>query len=230
MFEYPNWFTNCPKCAAAWDSAKAEKTVNQEEILKKTIKIVVKITEEDFNNTLERVQLIFSADHGKSWYRFQMEHELDYFIAEIVDVPMGSIIIYYIEVLLAHGEIVIENNEGNYFYYEVGLPIEDSEANRKLPQQAKISSEYNENQEVRENSITEPNLNLRDSSAPLSQIYINKKDIQPPQQPKRYSVEDNVTIFGKLQTQIDPDLKICPFCNSKIKKLWSTCPICGKNL
>jgi len=234
MFEYPNWFTNCPKCAAAWDSAKAEKIVDQKEILKKTIKIVVKITEEDFNNTLERVQLIFSADHGKSWYRFQMEHELDYFIAEIVDVPMGSIIIYYIEVLLAHGETVIENNEGNYFYYEVGIPIEDSVANRQLPKQGTITSEYNEKQEVRKNSITDPNLNirekLRDSSVPLSQIYVNNKDIQPPQQPKKYSVEDNVTIFGKLQTQIDPELKICPYCNSKIKKLWSTCPICGKNL
>jgi hypothetical protein len=55
-----------------------------------------------------------------------MEHELDYFIAEIADVPMGSIIIYYIEVLLAHGEKVIENNEGKYFYYEVGIPIEKS--------------------------------------------------------------------------------------------------------
>ncbi len=234
MFEYPNWFTNCPKCGAAWDSAKAEKIVGQKEIQKKTIKIVVKITEEDFNNTLERVQLIFSADHGKSWYRFQMEHELDYFIAEITDVPTGSIIIYYIEVLLAHGETIIENNEGNYFHYEVGIPIEDSEVNRQLPQLDTVTSEYNEKPEVHKNSITEPNLNLqenlRDSSAPLSQIYINNKDIQPPQQPKRYSVEDNVTIFGKLQTQIDPELKICPYCNSKIKKLWSTCPICGKSL
>jgi len=231
MFEYPNWFTNCPKCGAAWNSAKAEKI--QKEILKKTIKIVVKITEEDFNNTLERVHLIFSADHGKSWYRFQMEHELDYFIAEIADVPIGSIVIYYIEVLLAHGEKVIENNEGNYFYYEVGVPIEESEVNRQLPQQAKVTSEYNERPEVRTNKITEPNLNLQenllDSSAPLSQIYSNNKKIQPPQ-PKNYRVEDNVTIFGKLQTQIDPELKICPYCNSKIKELWSTCPICGKNI
>jgi len=147
---------------------------------------------------------------------------------------MGSIIIYYIEVLLAHGEKVIENNEGKYFYYEVGIPIEKSEVNRQLPQQATVTTEYDESPEVRKNTILEPNLNLQenlsDSSAPLSQIYVNNKNIQPPQQPKRYRVEDNVTIFGKLQTQIDPELKICPYCNSKIKKLWSTCPICGKNL
>ena len=41
---------------------------------------------------------------------------------------------------------------------------------------------------------------------------------------------NNVTIFGKPQTMIDPDLKICVHCKSKIKRIWSTCPICGKNL
>ena len=38
------------------------------------------------------------------------------------------------------------------------------------------------------------------------------------------------TIFGTPQTKIDPDLKVCSYCNSKIKKMWSTCPICGKDL
>jgi hypothetical protein len=221
MFEYPNWFTNCPKCGVAWDATKAEEVLGQKELLKKTIKIVVRITEEDFNNTLERVHLIFSADNGKSWYRLQMESELDYFIAEIADVPINSIIIYYIEVLLAHGEVVIENNEGNYFHYKVGVPIEDSEENQKGSRQTTVNSEYNEAPEISNNSITEP---TRDEKDKISEPSI------PLQEPKSYRIEDNVTIFGKLQTQIDPDLKICPYCHSKIKKLWSTCPICGKNL
>ena len=222
MFEYPNWFTNCPKCGTAWDAAKAEEALGQKGILKKTIKIVVKITEDDFNNTLERVLLIFSADRGKSWYRLQMEHELDYFIAEIAEVPMGSIIIYYIEVLLAHGEVVIENNEGNYFHYEVGIPIEESEGDRRFSKQDTVKSEYNEPPDLTNNSIPKPNIKLNNN--------LSEPSIQPPPQPIPYREEDNLTIFGKLQTQIDPDLKICPYCNSKIKKLWSTCPICGKNL
>ncbi|NHJ20244.1 MAG: hypothetical protein EAX91_04810 [Candidatus Lokiarchaeota archaeon] len=234
QFVYPNWFTNCPKCGAAWDSTKAAESVGQTEILKKTIKIVVKITEEDFSTTLERVLLIFSADHGKSWYRLRMEQELDYFIAEINDVPMGSIIIYYIEVLLAHGETVIENNEGKYFHYEVGIPIEESEVNQQIPQGAAVSSEYNEMLELPDTIDQERNLRIQEKlQEPIdtsSQIYTNSREIQPPHQPKSYSAEDNVTIFGKLQTQIDPDLKTCPYCNSKIKKIWSTCPICGKNL
>ena len=222
MFEYPNWFTNCPKCGTAWDAAKAEEALGQKGILKKTIKIVVKITEDDFNNTLERVLLIFSADRGKSWYRMQMEHELDYFIAEIAEVPMGSIIIYYIEVLLAHGEVIIENNEGNYFHYEVGIPIEESEGDRRFSKQDTVKSEYNEPPDLTNNSIPKPNIKLNNN--------LSEPSIQPPPQPIPYRETDNLTIFGKLQTQIDPDLKICPYCNSKIKKLWSTCPICGKNL
>ena len=138
----------------------------------------------------------------------------------------------------------LENNEGNYFHYKVGVPIEESEAtpqiqressiDRSIKQQPPVMNEYDERSEAYKNSLAEPKLDLNnhlnDSSPPVSQIYVNNKDIQQQQQPKRYSVEDNVTIFGKLQTQIDPDLKICPYCNSKIKKLWSTCPICGKDL
>ena len=265
-FEYPNWFTNCPKCGVAWDSAEAEKTDSAKEALKKTIKIVVKITEEDFNNTLERVKLIFSADQGRSWYQMEMENQLDFFIAEITDVPVGSDIIYYIEVILIHGEQVIENNEGNYFHYKVGLPIEDLEKDQQISkgkivnhakkQLNKPVNEYNEvledftlsktqitNDLVQKPPKTQPEYfkpksesianskkELIDSSTGISQIFINKPSLQPSQHPKEYSAEDNITIFGKLQTKIDPNLKICPHCNSKIKKIWSTCPICGKNL
>ena len=265
-FEYPNWFTNCPKCGAAWDSVEAEKTTGAKEALKKTIKIVVKITEEEFNNTLERVKLIFSADQGRSWYQMEMENQLDFFIAEITDVPVGSDIIYYIEVILIHGEQIIENNEGNYFHYKVGVPIEDLEKDQQISkgkivnhakkQLNKAVNEYNEvledftiaktqntNDLVQKPTIPQPeyfkpksesNANSKkemiDNSTGISQIFITKPSIQPSQHPKEYSAEDNITIFGKLQTKIDPDLKICPHCNSKIKKIWSTCPICGKNL
>ena len=265
-FEYPNWFTNCPKCGAAWDSVEAEKTTGAKEALKKTIKIVVKITEEDFNNTLERVKLIFSADQGRSWYQMEMENQLDFFIAEITDVPVGSVIIYYIEVILIHGEQIIENNEGNYFHYKVGVPIEDLEKDQQISkgkivnhakkQLNKAVNEYNEvledftisktqntNDLVQKPPKTQPEYfkpksesianskkELIDSSTGISQIFINKPSLQPSQHPKEYSAEDNITIFGKLQTKIDPNLKICPHCNSKIKKIWSTCPICGKNL
>ena len=220
-YEYPNWFTNCPKCGAAWDYDKTDLVVGKKEVVKKTIKIVVKITEEEFDDAFERVQLIFSADEGVSWYSLRMENQLDYFIAEIVEVPLGTLIIYYIEVLLAHGEKIVENNDGKYFRYKVGLPGEH------------LGNDEGQSTE----SIEKSNVELEDEldkiifdeSIQLSELHLNNQNNVPPPQPKEYHVDDTTTIFGTLQTQIDPDLKVCPFCNSKIKSLWSTCPICGKD-
>jgi hypothetical protein len=75
-------------------------------------------------------------------------------------------------------------------------------------------------------------------SQPLKKVpHISRKapnqDLKIPQmgvKPKKQEDIKDLTIFGKPQTNIDPELKICSFCNSKIKKMWSICPICGENL
>ncbi len=130
--------------------------------MKKTIKIVVKITEEEFDDAFERVQLIFSADEGVSWYSLRMENQLDYFIAEIVEVPLGTVVIYYIEVLLAHGEKIVENNDGKYFRYKVGLSGEhlgndEGRSTENVPpsseyKPSKVSDQSTENSESIEKS------------------------------------------------------------------------------
>jgi len=262
--EYPNWFTNCPKCGAAWDELEFQAIKGDEDYLKKTIKIVVKITEEDFDESLKEVQLVFSADNGKNWYQMKMDNKLDYFIAEIAEVPVGSLIIYYIVVFLVNGEKVIENNDGQYFLYKVGLSLEDTEREQPTSRR-ELTGEFIEDSSAvaKEYSVPKetphkpegPSTNImKTAPSPLpQQIFrpkkkkerkelipiteINKPDkifqsktayIQPPRTPAEYRAVDNLTIFGKPQTQIDPDLKVCPHCNSKIKKMWSTCPICGK--
>lgn len=222
-FEYPNWFTNCPKCGVAWDEALEEKLVKTSV---KTIKIVVKITQEDFEHNLEQVLLIFSADKGKSWYKMKMENKNDYFIIELADVPNGSVIIYFIEVFLKNGEKVIDNNDGQFYYYTVGS---DSEGVTNMPNEEKSSKER------------EPRLMQKkffEESEPLKEQASNSQNLQKmpnrkmmeniPENPQEYKSEENITIFGKPQTEIDPELKLCSNCSSKIKKMWSTCPICGK--
>ncbi len=201
--EYPNWFTNCPNCGAAWDDS-----VNDLEMtngLKKTIKIVVKITEEDFNESISNVKLIFSADHGNSWFQMNMDAKTDFFLAEIADVPVGSLIIYYINVNLANGENYIENNDGKYFYYKVGTLIGETE--EKPPES--------------ETKVIQENISK------VNSIPQNYKKVQSTSQTDNVESDDKTTIFGKPQTQIDPDLRVCLHCNSKIKKMWSTCPFCG---
>ncbi len=204
-FEYPNWFVSCPKCGASWDDAEIKPDVVKVEAEKprtKKIKIVVKITEEEYNQAIDTVQLIFSADQGKSWYQMKMEIKMDYFIAEIPDVPIGSVIIYYIEVHLVSGEKAIENNEGKYFYYQVGVPITEVKAEPTIAESQVINENIRESPQIPQDYRPEP---------------------EAPQQQET----EGVTIFGKPQTQRDPNLKECSHCNSKIKKMWSICPICG---
>ena len=204
--EYPNWFTNCPNCGTAWDEAKEIQDAGVN--VTKNIKIVVKITEEDFNEAINIVKLIFSANQGENWYQIKMDGKMDYFIAEIAEVPVGSVIMYYIEVRLENGENFIENNDGNYFYYKVGSYIEENE----------ISPPESEALLIKDN-MKNSHIPPQDYNGDLKTAYDKKPD-----------KKSNMTIFGKPQTQIDPNLKICPHCNSKIKKMWSVCPLCGKNI
>lgn len=236
-FEYPNWFTNCPKCGAAWDEMEAIRIGTSEEAQKKTIKIVVKITEEDFNKAISVVNLIFSADRGKSWYQMEMDIKMDYFISEIAEVPVGSIIIYYIEVYLEDGERIIENNNGKYFYYKVGEPIEEIQQSPPKPE-VKVIKDNIKKASIKPQEYLKPQIKKSPPKTYIARDMI-EKSVKIPQEPmkapteqKRSQIEtnDNVTIFGRPQTRIDPNLKICPHCNSKIKKMWSTCPICGKNI
>jgi RNA polymerase subunit RPABC4/transcription elongation factor Spt4 len=243
-FEYPNWFTNCPKCGMAWDEDETEPVSIKGEIPKKTIKIVVKITEEDFDESIEYVKLIFSADHGNNWYQMNMENKKEYFIAEITEVPIGSLVIYYIEVLLQNKERVIENNEGKYYHYKVGTPIEhDSEtkeedySKKDISMEKPFPSDYNvpltqSNEYGKPNASEKINHFEPKVKQPVKFVSFDKpqKINKPIQTPKYYQPEDNLTIFGKPQTEIDPDLKACPYCYSKIKREWSTCPICGKDV
>ncbi|UCC20379.1 MAG: hypothetical protein JSV62_03565 [Promethearchaeota archaeon] len=232
-FEYPNWFTNCPKCGAAWDDTEA---ISISKEAKKTIKIVVKITEETFNKTIATVNLIFSADQGKSWYQIEMDSKMDYYIAEIAEVPIGSIIIYYVEVFLEDGEKVIENNEGKYFFYKVGVPIGEAESLESSRESEAITKKINE-PIIAPQKYQRPPTEAPPLKAHVTREMVEKSTLLPQEQIKIPEVAvsqeyttDDTTIFGKPQTQIDPELKVCVHCNSKIKKMWSTCPICGKDL
>jgi hypothetical protein len=233
-FEYPNWFTNCPKCGAAWDDS--EMIVALKDTTKKTIKIVVRITEETFNKAIIFVNLIFSADQGKSWYQMEMDAKLDYYIAEIAEVPIGSVIIYYVEVCLEDGERVIENNDNKYFFYKVGLPIGETEPKTSKPERAALKERIKETP-INPQKYQKPATEVPQQKAHLTKEMLRESttvpqnQIKAPQIPisEKY-ITEKATIFGKAQTKIDPDLKVCIHCNSKIKKMWSTCPICGKAL
>jgi hypothetical protein len=235
-FEYPNWFTNCPKCGAAWDEMEAKAVSESPESQKKTIKIVVKITEEDFNRAILSVNLIFSVDQGKSWYQMEMDSKMDYYLAEIAEIPAGAVVIYYIEVYLDNGERIIENNENKYYYYNVGTSVGEPEEKPSNFERNLMKEKINESEISPQQYSIEPSKpqkpTFNGAKEPIKQTNVISRELlkSPVNNPPTGSKPSDLTIFGKPQTKIDPDLKVCSYCNSKIKKIWSTCPICGKNI
>jgi hypothetical protein len=165
-----------------------------------------------------------------------MESKTDYYLAEIAEVPAGSVIIYYIEVFLEDGEKVIENNDKKYFYYKVGESVGEPEERPSKIERDEIKEKIRE-AEIRPQEYSREYVGSQ-SSAP----HITREIIKPPTEIPSYPTKSakisnhpqtspsKLTIFGSPQTTIDPDLKVCIHCNSKIKKIWSTCPICGKDL
>ena len=225
--DYPNWFVCCPSCGTAWDKEEGKEEIESEILTKKNVKIVVKITEEDFDEPIDIMMLIFSGDQGKSWYKMKMEYKTDYYLAEIIEVPIGANIIYYIEVNLKNGEKIIENNEGKYFIYRVGtseieepresLSEEIKEPTKTLPSRPKeyFKPDSDSVKEIKADNTEE--LQAEEDFAP--EYIENPKEF--------FKDSEDLTIFGIPQTEKDPDLKICPNCESKIKKMWNICPICG---
>jgi RNA polymerase subunit RPABC4/transcription elongation factor Spt4 len=244
--EIAYFFTICPNCKTAWDEKKKEEPSTK--VKRKNVKIVVKITEEDFKEPIENIYLIFSADRGKTWYKLKMENAVDYYISEIPDVPNKAIIIYYIEVYLENGNKIIENNEGQYFYYKVGKIDEQkvSEPTKKEAREIKRNVDQSKEEpktyytpeektasSEQKNTIQEPI--IFDNQESLEEIDPKELEQEIPEYREeidtaKKKTKEDLTIFGKPQTERDPDLKVCPHCNSKIKEHWSTCPICGKKL
>ncbi|MHA1820796.1 MAG: zinc ribbon domain-containing protein [Promethearchaeota archaeon] len=168
-FEYPNWFTNCPRCHADWHGeTKRDNTINQTnlggsnsqqseattinqaptsaDLNQKTVRIIAQIAEEGF--VIKEITIFFSADGGVSWFSMPMFKENDYFVAEIQNVPLHSIIVYYLKIIDAEGNEFIENNDGEYYYYEVeDFTISDNE---NIPSESgSIASEVSDNTRLR---------------------------------------------------------------------------------
>ncbi|MBN2154814.1 MAG: hypothetical protein JW776_02060 [Candidatus Lokiarchaeota archaeon] len=236
-FEYPNWFTVCPKCKSDWKGEggisvrESSATPTETEVTpppklekEKTIKIIAQLTEDDVR--ISKLTLFFSADNGISWFQMDMLREGDYFAAEILNVPINSTIVYYLKGIDENNMEFTEDNNQNYYYYHVSENVE-SEIPEELPPATKPSTNpplyTGPTQQSSPNIPSENNLELDIPPVP------------PRPQPKDISSSNQISsnktsgvIFTPLdQVQRDSNLKICPNCKSKIKSDWGICPICG---
>ena len=232
-FEYPNWFTVCPKCHASWKgeggisvsetSPTPEPTTQPQEKVpekEKTIKIIAQLTEDDVK--ISKLTLFFSADNGISWFQMDMVREADYFAADIMNVPINSTIVYYLKGIDENNMEFTEDNNQNYYYYQVTESVEPELPETRPPVTApkESAAPYMSQPSAESQSPVK-----KSPSTPQQQ---HDLDI-PPVPPKQGSAptQEGVVFTPLDQVQRDANLKLCPNCKSKIKSDWGICPICG---
>ncbi|MBD3188947.1 hypothetical protein GF325_19125 [Candidatus Bathyarchaeota archaeon] len=114
----PFWFVICPKCNQGFQSSKQPTTT----IIKlgKIIKVIARIhqAKDDFR-LFHEVMLYFSVDNGISWKQSAMKPAKDAYIVEIAGIPNGATILYYIEAKDIAGKILVEDNNGKHFTFNV---------------------------------------------------------------------------------------------------------------
>ncbi|TFG21399.1 MAG: hypothetical protein EU530_00150 [Promethearchaeota archaeon] len=232
-FEYPNWFTVCPKCHASWKgeggisvsetSATSEQPTQPQQPVtekEKTIKIIAQLTEDDVR--ISKLTLFFSADNGISWFQMDMIREADYFAADIMNVPINSTIVYYLKGIDENNLEFTEDNSQNYYYYHVTESVESELPETQPPVTAPTKS-----------AAPYMNQPSAETLSPVQKLltphrFQHELDI-PPVPPKQGSnPPQSGVVFTPLdQVQRDANLKLCMNCKSKIKSDWGICPICG---
>ena len=232
-FEYPNWFTVCPKCHASWKgeggisvsetSATPEQITQPQETAlekEKTIKIIAQLTEDDVK--ISKLTLFFSADNGISWFQMDMVREGEYFAADIMNVPINSTIVYYLKGVDENNMEFTEDNNQNYYYYHVTESVEAELPETRPPVTAptESASPYMSQPSAEKQS---PVQTLLPTHQPQHEL-----DIPPVPLKQGTASSQSGVVFTPLdQVQRDANLKLCPNCKSKIKSDWGICPICG---
>ncbi len=235
-FEYPNWFTVCPKCHASWKGeggiSISETTATPQQIAQpqeieiekeKTIKIIAQLTEDDVK--ISKLTLFFSADNGISWFQMDMLREGDYFAADILNVPINSTIVYYLKGIDENNMEFTEDNNQNYYYYQVTESVEPElpETRPPVAKPTESPAPYMSQSSTKSRPAAQ--------NIPAQQYELEISPVPPKQQPNPPQTDTSTpsgVVFTPLdQVQRDANLKICPNCKSKIKSDWGICPICG---
>ncbi|TFG00432.1 MAG: hypothetical protein EU541_02345 [Promethearchaeota archaeon] len=191
--EYPSFFTHCPHCGTAWDEKP------QDAFKTKNIKIVAKITEDNFSEAIKRVSLIFSGDGGQKWYKVKMKDKSDFYEAEIKDVPEGATLIYLIEVYQVNGEIIRENNQGTYYKYNVAI------------------SEGEDEEEQSEVHDSDP-LDVLKPSMPQKEDIIEKHQEEELNNNSENSPKDNLKECPNCHSKVKKHFIICPICGHNFQQ------------
>ncbi len=129
--------------------------------------------------------LIFSVDNGVKWYEVEMKQNPPHYIVKLPDQPVGLKILYMFKAIGQDGEEFVENNQGQYYTYIVGVNAEIA---------SKSSSESVSNERIE--SETEE---LKDNSKPNS-TPIKESENEIPAFPEF----DNAKILSAEKETVNP--------------------------
>lgn len=227
-YEFPNWFVQCPRCKHVWGEKSNEGIQTQSikaEIPKdsklKTVRIIANIDEEEVR--ISSLTIYFSGDNGISWFQMPMIRENDYFVAEIQNVPTHSTIIYYLRGVDEKGMEFIEDNNAEFYYYNVFEELEEENVYSKAQEPEIESPPISNNttpilKEIKEDIEEGP---VQISTPSFAQ--------QSERKASQYNPSSSGGVIFTPLNQIKKDVKLreCPNCKSKVKSDWAACPICG---
>lgn len=229
QYEFPNWFVQCPRCKHVWgekpnDNVQSQsvKVDSTKQSNLKTVRIIANIDEEEAK--ISSLTIYFSGDNGISWFQMPMVRENDYFVAEIQNVPTHSTIIYYLKGVDQTGMEFIEDNNAEFYYYNVFEEIEEeSMYSEKKEQRSTEPPQFSKDVAPLLKEIKE---DIEEGPVQISTPSFNQQSERPASQYKP-NTSGGVVFTPLNQVKKDVKLRECPNCKSKVKSDWAACPICG---
>lgn len=114
----PFWYVACPKCnkpVVSDNLARGACVVGG-----KNVRIVGKIENElDGFMLIIDVTMYYSTDNGISWREVEMKASGENYVGEIHGLPENARILYFLEATDIAGRTLVQDNDGEYFTYQV---------------------------------------------------------------------------------------------------------------
>jgi len=214
--EIPYFFLVCPHCKAVLGEQKDEPSTQ------KSTRIFAQVVADGL--TPVDANLVYTPDQGSNWYRLAMIREEDFFAATLPPMPPKTIIAYFLEAIDINGKKYVEDNGGQYYFFEVKeeeKPAQDLKTGDFVPFQSreeKALGVLNTPQTPPRQTIPEKKTLKEEKvfQTPLQEAITKVEPAVPVKVPSFFSDQHRQAIIKKCQ------------CGTILKEGWTVCPVCGQ--
>ncbi len=215
--EIPYFFLVCPHCKAVLGEQKEEPSAQ------KSTRIFAQVVAEGL--TPVEANLVYTPDQGTNWYRIPMLREEDYFAATLPPMPPKTVIAYFLEAIEVSGKKHVEDNGGQYYFFEVQ---EEEKPAQELKKGEFVPFEgAGESASPVPSAQTSPPQTLPEkaqvkveqtSTPPVKEATISEQPPVPEKMPSFFADQHRQASIKKCQ------------CGTILKDTWTVCPVCGQKV